>query len=78
MLSSFRDTVREAAARFEPSIVTRYVTDLAQQFNKFYNTCSIMKAEEEIRKARLKLTACAAECIKTALWLIGVDVVEKM
>ena len=78
MLSSFRDVVREAAVRFEPSIVTRYVTDLAQQFNKFYNTCSIMKADDEIRKARLRLTACAADRIKAALWLIGVDVVEKM
>ncbi|MBO4327755.1 MAG: arginine--tRNA ligase [Clostridia bacterium] len=78
MLAGFRDAVRDAAERFEPSIVTRYVTDLAQQFNKFYNTCAIMKAEDELRKARLRLTACTAECIKTALWLIGVDVVEKM
>ena len=54
------------------------MTDLAQQFNKFYNTCSVMKAEDELRKARLKLTACTALCIKTALRLIGVDVVEKM
>lgn len=78
MLSDLGDTVREAAERFEPSIVTRYVTDLAQQFNKFYNTCSVMKAEDGLRKARLKLTACTALCIKTALRLIGVDVVEKM
>ena len=78
MLTKLQDTVREAGERFEPSIVTRYVTDLAQQFNKFYNTCSVMKAEDELRKARLKLTACTAQCIKTALRLIGVDVVEKM
>ena len=78
MLTKLQDTVREAGERFEPSIVTRYVTDLAQQFNKFYNTCSVMKAEDELRKARLKLTACTALCIKTALRLIGVDVVEKM
>ncbi len=78
MLSKYKDTVREAAAKFEPSVVTRYVTDLAQQFNKFYNTCSVMKAEDEIRRARLKLTGCAAEVIKSALYLIGVNVVEKM
>ncbi len=37
-----------------------------------------MKAEDEIRRARLKLTGCAAEVIKSALYLIGVNVVEKM
>ena len=71
--------MRDAAARYEPSIVTRYVTDLAQQFNKFYNTCAIMKAEDDnIRASRLRLTACTAACIRTALRLIGVNVVEKM
>ncbi len=78
MLSGFKEAVRDAASKYEPSAVTRYVTDLAQQFNKFYNTCSVMKAEEELRQARLRLTAAAAEVIRSALYLIGVDVVEKM
>ena len=79
LLAGLQDAVRDAAARYEPSIVTRYVTDLAQQFNKFYNTCAIMKAEDDnIRASRLRLTACTAACIRTALWLIGVNVVEKM
>ncbi|MBQ8827977.1 MAG: hypothetical protein IJZ90_02410, partial [Clostridia bacterium] len=55
-----------------------YVTDMAQLFNKFYNTCNIMKAEPDVRAARLRVTEAAAECIKSALYLIGVDVVEKM
>lgn len=79
LLAGLQDAVRDAAARYEPSIVTRYVTDLAQQFNKFYNTCAIMKAEDDnIRASRLRLTACTAACIRTALRLIGVNVVEKM
>ncbi len=78
ILAGFQDAVRDAAYRYEPSVVTRYVTDLAQQFNKFYNTCAIMKADGAVRAARLRLTACACECIRKALYLIGVDVVEKM
>ncbi|MBP5729734.1 MAG: hypothetical protein J6X19_00890, partial [Clostridia bacterium] len=35
-------------------------------------------AERDGRAARLRLTACTATCIKTALRLIGVNVVEKM
>ncbi len=78
LINSFESAVREAALRYEPCCVTRYVTDLAQAFNKFYNTCGIMKETGDIRKARLKLTECACVCIKSALYLIGVRVVEKM
>ena len=77
-INSFYDAVKEAANKNEPCCVTRYVTDLAQLFNKFYNTCNIMKSEGDLRDARLKLTEAAATCIKSALYLIGVRVVEKM
>ena len=33
-LSRFPETVREAAARYEPSIVTRAVTELCKAYNK--------------------------------------------
>ena len=78
MIEKLQDAVRDAANRYEPCVVTRYVTDLAQEFNKFYNTCAIMKAEGPLRSARLKLTECACTCLKTGLRLIGVQVVEKM
>lgn len=75
---SFGDAVREAAAKYEPCCVTRYVTDLAQSFNKFYNTCNIMKSEQPLRDARLMLVEAVCTCIQSALHLIGVRVVEKM
>ncbi len=78
LLNRFQSVVREASEKYEPCVVTRYVTELAQQFNKFYNNCSIMKAEDNVRDARLKLTEAACICIRSALHLIGVEVVEKM
>lgn len=78
LINSLGDAVKDAANKNEPCCVTRYVTDLAQLFNKFYNTCNIMKSEPDLRDARLKLTEAACVCIKTALYLIGVRVVEKM
>lgn len=77
-INLFGDVVKDAACKNEPCCVTRYVTDLAQLFNKFYNVCNIMKSENGLREARLKLTEAACICIKTALYLIGVRVVEKM
>ncbi len=78
LLNRFQSVVREAAEKYEPCVVTRYVTELAQQFNKFYNNCAIMKAADGVRDARLKLTEAACLCIRAALHLIGVEVVEKM
>lgn len=78
LIQRFNDAVREAANKYEPSVVTRYITDLAQQFNKFYNNCSIMKSEGELQKARLALTEAACSCLKAGLELIGVEVVEQM
>ena len=78
LIHSYESVVREAAQKYEPCCVTRFVTDLAQSFNKFYNTCSIMKSEPALRDARLMITEAACTCIKSALHLIGVRVVEKM
>jgi len=78
LINSFEDVVRDAANKNEPCCVTRYVTELAQMFNKFYNTCNIMKSEDALRDARLKLTEAVCVCLKSALYLIGVRVVEKM
>lgn len=78
LINSYGEAVRDAASKYEPCCVTRFVTDLAQAFNKFYNTCNILKAEPGLREARLMITEAACICIKSALHLIGVRVVEKM
>lgn len=40
-INNYRNTVRDAVTKHEPSVVTRYVIDLAQYYNKFYNTCKL-------------------------------------
>lgn len=77
-INKLTNVVKDAANKNEPYIVTRYAIELAKNFNKFYNTCNIMKSEPELMKARLALTSATCEIIKIALNLIGVSVVEKM
>lgn len=77
-INRLTDAVKDAANKNEPYIVTRYAIELAKNFNKFYNTCNIAKSDDELKKARLKLTACTCNTIKIALHLVGVRVVEKM
>lgn len=78
LLSEFPDAVALAALKNEPFYVTRYVTALAKAFNKFYNTSPILKAEPKVRRARLSLTEATCQCLKSALALLGIRVVERM
>ncbi len=78
-LSEFKDIVKSAARRYEPSMITRHVVDIAQKFNKYYFDHRIIGTDsEEKNRARLILAAATKQVIKTGLDLIGVESPDKM
>lgn len=77
-LDGLNDAILNGIERNEPSVVTRYVIDVAKAFNKVYNALPIGTAEEEVKKARLKLVEATSIVIKKALYLIGLETVEEM
>ena len=78
-LENFNKNIILALDKLEPSILTRYVIEVAKSFNKFYNAHSVLNLEDEVLKAtRLKLVEATCQVIKNGLELIGLDVVEKM
>lgn len=79
-LNAFSDAVKDAADKNEPFYINRYVTGLARCFNKFYNSCPILKddVDVETKKARLAIVEATSYVIKTALSLLGIDTVESM
>ena len=77
-ISAFPQAVKDAAEKYEPSIVARFAVDLAQKFNKFYFDCKILTAEGDRKDFRLALTAAALTALKIALALLGIGVPEKM
>ena len=78
-LESFKKNVHSAIEKLEPSVVTRYVIEVAKLFNKFYNAHSVLNLEdEELKKARLALVKASLQVIKNGLGLLGIEVVEKM
>lgn len=78
LIENFPKRVEEACQKWEPYMITRYIVALATAFNKFYHENSIMNAEENVKKARLKLTYVVTQIIKQGLYLIGVQAPEKM
>ncbi|MBU5315013.1 arginine--tRNA ligase [Clostridium bornimense] len=77
-LDGLNDAILNGIERNEPSVVTRYAIDVAKAFNKVYNALPIGTAEEDVKKARLKLVEATAIVIKKALYLIGLETVEEM
>ena len=77
-LSKYQDVLIDASERFEPYLVTRYVVELAQGFNKFYFDCNIANAEQGIKNARLQLTMAVKQVLKNALKLLGIQTPNKM
>lgn len=78
-LENFNKQIHLSVEKLEPSVVTRYVIDVAKAFNKFYNAHSVLNLEDEtLKEARLKLVEASCQVIKNALALLGIEVVEKM
>ena len=72
ILSTFPEKVAEAALKYEPFIISRFAVHVAQAFNRFYHGSPILKADEDLRKARLLLTQCTRDVIALALKLLGI------
>jgi len=74
----FEDILLDSAKKYEPSILARYITEVAKLFNKFYNSCPINNQEENIKEFRLVLTYCSRLLIEIGLGLLGMDTPKKM
>lgn len=78
-LENFNKNIIVALDKLEPSILTRYVIDVAKAFNKFYNAHTVLNLEDaDLKKTRLKLVEASCVVIKNALELLGIAVVEEM
>ena len=78
-LARFEEVVREAIAVYEPSVITRYILDVAGAYNRFYHNCSILGAEnEDIRNTRIALTKATKTVLGNAFELICLAKTEKI
>lgn len=74
----FPRRVVEAMEKYEPSYVTRQLIEISKCFNKFYNNCPILSADEKTKRARLALVAATQQVIQNGLALLGIQSPEKM
>ncbi len=72
------DVILEAGEKYEPSIVTRHIVDIAQDFNRFYHDEHILVDNEDEKVAKVALVMAAGAAIRNGLALLGMNAPEKM
>lgn len=77
MLNQFPVVIDRAFARREPSIISRYVLDLAQSFNKYYGQVRVLE-EDAGKQSRLALVKSVTVVLTEGLRLLGVGAPEEM
>jgi arginyl-tRNA synthetase len=78
-LAQFPETVETVARDCLPSVLCSYLYDLAGAFMGFYESCPVLKAEDEAARAsRLLLCELTARTIRTGLNLLGIETIEQM
>ena len=78
LIYAFPSVIEEAAGKYEPSVVTRHIVDVAQAFNRFYHDEHILVDNEDEKTAKTALVIAAANTIKNGLALLGIAAPEKM
>jgi arginyl-tRNA synthetase len=78
-LASFGETVASATAQRNAAPVAQFALDTARLFTTFYHDCPVLAAETEaLRVARAQLCAATLQTLKNALYLLGIEAVERM
>ncbi|MDR0852980.1 MAG: arginine--tRNA ligase [Clostridiales Family XIII bacterium] len=77
-LFNLPETIEEAGLKYEPSILTRHIVDIAQAFNGFYHEEHIFALDAKERDAKLLLVKCAKQALANSLGLLGVGAPERM
>ncbi len=78
-LAQFPEVFERAADELQPSNLTAYANMLADRFNSFYATQSVLKAETDgLQGARLKIVDATRITLRNVLEVLGIDAPLRM
>lgn len=74
----FEEIVKQAVDKNEPSIISRYLIDIAKLYSSFYNDNKIIVDDEKIKNTRLCLTYMVGNVLKIGTGLLGMEMPDRM
>lgn len=78
ILARYSDQIARAAETYKPSVLARYLIDVASAFNRFYHQCPVLNAPEELKHARLALIDAVRQVLSNGLTLLGIAAPSEM
>ena len=78
LIYNFEEILKQVTDKNEPSILSRYLIDLAKNFSTFYNENKIITQEQDIQNARIYLTYSVGKVLKKGSELLGIKMPDKM
>ena len=78
LIYAYPDVIKQAAERYEPSLIARHIVDIAQAFNRFYHDEHIITENEEEKVTKLALVDATRIVVSNGLGLLGVSSPERM
>ena len=78
-LHDYPEVVREAAHKYNPSLIANYCFELIKDFNSFYHECPVLREENELRRNfRVSLSVKVGNVVASGMKMLGIDMVERM
>ncbi len=77
-LAMLPDKIIASAENYRPSILARYLIEVAREFNRFYHNCPVLSSEGELQHGRLLLISATRQVIANGLALLGIVAPEEM
>ena len=78
LLYDFHNILVQVTEKNEPSILSRYLIELAKAYSVFYNENRIMVEDVNIKNSRIYLTFAVGKVLKIVANLLGIEMPEKM
>ena len=78
LIYNFQDTLVQVTKKEEPSILSRYLIDLAKAFSSFYNENKIILEDKETQNARVSITYAVNQVLKNGAELLGMQMPNQM
>ena len=78
LIYNFENILVQVTEKEEPSILSRYLIDLAKAFSNFYNDNKILVEDKDVQNARVYLTYAVGKVLKIGANLLGIEMPDKM
>ena len=78
LIYDFEDVLVQVTDKNEPSILARYLIDVAKTYSNFYNENKIINDNKNLQNARVYLTYSVGRILKTGAGLLGIEMPNKM